>query len=166
MANRTLSHPGDKTVTMVLKLPMSLKLAVEDIGKKTGKSMSELFREWALSQVDSHEIELIKLEQEEIRAEADLNIIRAQKNQLKAEINKQLVAGQTMEQLLNKAAERLVTNNRSINFKDHGFLRMFNNNLEMLNKDSNCNGESVTAEQLKTLIIKKAEVQEKRVYDD
>ncbi len=164
MANRTLSHPGDETVTIVIKMPLSLKLAVVDIGKKTGKSMSELFREWALSQVDSHEIELIKLEQEEIRAEADLNIIRAQKNQLKAEIDKQLVAGQTREQLLDKATERLINANHSINFKDRGFLRMFNYNLEMLNKDSN--GELVTAEQLKTLIIQKAEVQEKRVYDD
>ena len=156
MANRTLSHPDDKTVTILIKLPTSLKLAVEDLSKKTGKSMSELFRGWAAAQVDSHEVELIQLDQEEINKEAELNIIRAQKSQLKAELNKQLVAGQTREQLLDQAAERLLKGARVIDFKDRDFVRISKTNIEDMNRILGGSGEPITNEDLNTVTLKKA----------
>lgn len=157
MANRTLSHPDDKTVTILIKLPTSLKLAVEDLSKKTGKSMSELFRGWASSQVDSHEIELIKLEQEEARAEYELNSIRAQKSQVKAELNKQMVAVHTREELLEKASERLLKGTRIIKLEARDFNQRINNNVADMNRVLGDNGEPIKPEELKAIIIKKAE---------
>jgi hypothetical protein len=161
MSNRTLSHPGDHTVSIHLKLPMSLRLAVDDHSKKTGKSMSELFREWASFQVNSCKIELIEIEQKEKRAEAELNIIRSQKSQLKEELSKQNAARKTRERLLDQTAERLIKSTQVINFKEPNFLRIFNNNLEDLNRILGSSGEPVTYEELKTLTIRKAETQEK-----
>src|SRR5665811_1608504 len=95
MGNRTLSHPGDPTVSIHLKLPLSLKIAVDELGKKTGKSTGELFREWATSQVGSYEIELVKIEQEELKAEFELKSIRAHKLELQAEVAKQQITNNT-----------------------------------------------------------------------
>jgi hypothetical protein len=123
--------------------------------------MSELFREWASFQVNSCIIELIEIEHEEIRAEAELKIIRSQKSQLKEELSKQHAATQTRERLLDQTAVRLIKSTQVINFKEPGFSNIFKNNLEDLNRIIGSSGEPVTYEELKTLTIRKAETQEK-----
>lgn len=147
MANRTLSHPGDPTVSIHLKLPLSLKLAVDELGKKTGKSTGELFREWAASQVGSYEIELIKIEQEEIKAEFELKSIRAHKLELQTEVAKKQITSNTREELV---AEALIRLKRSI--RERNFESILKVNVEMINKKLGGNGESVTSAELKKLL--------------
>ncbi len=166
MANRTLSHAGDRTVSILIKLPTSLKLAVEDLSKKSGKSMSGLFREWAADQVDSHETELMKIEQEELRAEAELNIIRAQKSQLISELDKKQAMRQTRQQLMENTTERLVKCTQIIDFTDPNFIRIAKNNLNDMNaKIVSANDTPVTYEELVEVTTTKAKERGKYVFE-
>lgn len=151
MGNRTLSHPGDPTVSIHLKLPLSLKIAVDELGKKTGKSTGELFREWATSQVGSYEIELVKIEQEELKAEFELKSIRAHKLELQAEVAKQQITNNTRDELVADALLRLKGSIRERNFES--ILKI---NIDTINKKLGSNREPVTTTELKELLGLKA----------
>jgi hypothetical protein len=107
--------------------------------------------------LNPHAIETDRLEEENRLLEAQLNINKAQIDEYKAEVTKQQEASQTRGELLEKAAERLIKGTRIINFKDRGFNQMINNNLGDINRTLSGNGEPIAPEELKALVIKKAE---------
>lgn len=165
MVNRRLSSHDDPTVGIYLKIPLSLKNAIDNLSLKTGKSLSALFREWAIAQVDSHAVELAKLKEEKRQKEAELNLINAQILELEAESKKKQLATQGREELIRKQAEGLISS-----LKEYGDISKLEKAIKVrafgINQKLNGTGaEPVRPEEIKQALVAKAKAEGVRFYE-
>lgn len=161
MVNKRVTSIDDPLIPTIIQLPRSQK----DFLDTLDESASSFIRKLIGAQMSGHEVEISKLKDEARQHEAQLNIIKAQISELEGEDQRKEAASQTREQLLDQAAGRIISGLHSIKFKDRELMQIFKNNLEMINRTLGSNGEPVTAEELKPIIIKKAKAKELSIFD-
>ena len=160
MGNKPVGTKSDPLVLLQTKILKSQN----DFLDKLGEPKSSYIRKLIDAQMSGHEAEISKLKDELRQHEAQSNIIKAQIKELEAADQRKQAASQTREQLLEQAARRIISSlHNSIDFKDRELMQIFKTNLGMINRDLDGNGK-VTADELKTITIKKAEAKGLNIY--
>ncbi len=165
MANKRVTSKDDPLVQTIIYVPKSLKDVLDNFSKSAGKSISALFREWAMTQLDGHAAELSKLKEEKRQHEAALNIIDAQIKELEAETSKQQNAITLRENLFNQQVDELV----NILIRDGGFIQELDRPIKFrvqgMNSKLNGSGaQPFTVEELRQAVIEKAKAEGLRVH--
>jgi hypothetical protein len=165
MVNPKISKNDDPLILMSFQLFESQRKYLDELHKLSGKNKSEILRDLIFSQMDSNGAKKAELTEKIATRETEINLYKHQLAELEAVDQRKQAAGETREQLLEQAATRMLSSLHILKFKDRGFMQIFKNNLEMINRILGSNGEAVTAEELKTITIKKAEAKELSIFD-
>ncbi len=110
MANRRVTATTDPLVVLHIYVPKSQKAFLDSLDG----SASDFIRKLIESQMDGHEVEIARLEQEERQLEAQLNIVKAQLRELRAESDVQQNAIEMKENLINSQVDDLYVALKSV----------------------------------------------------
>ncbi len=162
MVNKRVTSEDDPLVQVIVLLKKSQKSFLDTLGKS---GRSAYIRKLLDSQMNTnpHAVEAEKLEEENKMLESRLKINKAQIDQYKVESEKHKITAQTRDQLLDKTSDLLINFSSIIDFSDRQFIQVFKNNVNDANRILGQNGDPITSDELKVMIVRKAEAKGKMV---